>query len=111
MKNAGRWARDREWSDRDLEEAKISIFQSVDAPKAVNQEGMGKFLSGISEEMRQKKREQLLDVTKAQVKDAAQKYLVDTVEKGEDRIAFLGEKQGWVDDKWTIKDMDVKGAE
>ena len=111
MKNAGRWARDREWSDRDLEEAKISIFQSVDAPKAVNQEGMGKFLSGITEEMKQKKREQLLDVSKAQVKEAAQKYLVEAVEKGEDRIAFLGEKQGWVDDKWTIKDMDVKGAE
>jgi presequence protease len=111
MKNAGRWARDREWSDRDLEEAKISIFQSVDAPKAVNQEGMGKFLSGITDEMKQKKREQLLDVSKAQVKEAAQKYLVDAVEKGEERIAFLGEKQGWVDDKWTIKDMDVKGAE
>lgn len=111
MKNAGRWARDREWSDRDLEEAKISIFQSVDAPKAVNQEGMGKFLSGITDEMKQKKREQLLDVSKAQVKEAAQKYLVDAVEKGEERIAFLGEKQGWVDGKWTIKDMDVKGAE
>ena len=111
MKNAGRWARDREWSDRDLEEAKISIFQSVDAPKAVNQEGMGKFLSGITDEMKQKKREQLLDVSKAQVKEAAQKYLVDAIEKGEERIAFLGEKQGWVDDMWTIKDMDVKGAE
>lgn len=111
MKNAGRWARDREWSDRDLEEAKISIFQSVDAPKAVNQEGMSKFLSGITNEMRQKKREQLLDVTKAQVKKVAQHYLVDAVEKGEERIAFLGEKQSWVDDKWTIKDMDVKGSE
>lgn len=110
MKNAGRWARDREWTDRDLEEAKISIFQSVDAPKAVNQEGMGKFLSGLTNEMRQKKREQLLDVSKAQVKEAAQKYLVETVEKGEERIAFLGEKQGWVDSNWTIKDMDVKGA-
>ena len=108
MRNAGRWARDREWTDRDLEEAKISVFQSVDAPKAVNQEGMGKFLSGITEEMKQKKREQLLDVTKAQVKEAAQKYLVDAVEKGEERTAFLGEKQPWVDNTWTIRDMNVK---
>ncbi|KAL6849137.1 Mitochondrial presequence protease [Amphichorda felina] len=109
MRNAGRWATDREWTDRDLEEAKISVFQSVDAPKAVNQEGMGKFLSGITEEMKQKKREQLLDVTKAQVKEVAQKYLVETMEKGEERTAFLGEKQAWVDDKWTIRDMNVKG--
>ena len=111
MRGAGRWARDKEWTDRDLEEAKISVFQSVDAPKAVNQEGMSKFLSGITEEMRQQKREQLLDVTKAQVQDVAQKYLVDAVEKGEERTAFLGEKQAWVDNKWTIRDMDVKPAE
>jgi Zn-dependent M16 (insulinase) family peptidase len=111
MRNAGRWAVDKEWTDRDLEEAKISVFQSVDAPKAVNQEGMGRFLSGITEEMKQKKREQLLDVTKAQVRDAAQKFLVEPMEKGEERITFLGEKQSWVDGNWTIKEMDVKGAE
>jgi Zn-dependent M16 (insulinase) family peptidase len=110
MRNAGRWAKDRDWTDRDLEEAKISVFQSVDAPKSVNQEGMAKFLSGITEEMRQKKREQLLDVSKDQVKEAAQKFLVEAIEKGEERTAFLGEKQGWVDGKWTIREMDV-GAE
>ena len=110
MRNAGRWARDRDWTHRDLEEAKISVFQSVDAPKSVNQEGMAKFLSGITEEMRQSKREQLLDVSKDQVKEAAQKFLVEAIEKGEERTAFLGEKQGWVDDKWTIRHMDV-GAE
>ena len=108
MRNAGRWAVDKEWADRDLEEAKISVFQGVDAPKAVNQEGMGRFLSGITEEMRQKKREQLLDVTKDQVRQAAQKYLVEAMEKGEERIAFLGEKPSWVDGQWTVRDMDVK---
>ena len=77
------------------------------APKDRVHDGMFEFLITIE----QKKREQLLDVTKAQVKEAAQKYLVASVEKGEERIAFLREKQGWVDDKWTIKDMDVKGAE
>ncbi|KAI9149534.1 Mitochondrial presequence protease [Paramyrothecium foliicola] len=111
MRNAGRWAVNKEWADRDLEEAKISVFQSVDAPKSVNQEGMARFLSGITEEMKQKKREQLLDVTKEQVQSVAQKYLVEAMEKGEEEVAFLGEKQGWVDGSWTIRDMDVKGAE
>lgn len=111
MQNAGRWAVNKEWTDRDLEEAKISVFQGVDAPKSVNQEGMGRFLSGITEEMKQKKREQLLDVTKTQVKEVAQKYLVEAMERKEERIAFLGEKQPWVDEAWAIREMDVKGAE
>lgn len=107
MKNAGRWAVDKKWTDRDLEEAKISIFQAVDAPKAVNEEGMARFLSGVTEEMRQKKREQLLDVTKAEVQEVANKYLVDAVEKGEERMSFLGEKKAWVDGSWTIQEMNV----
>jgi len=110
MRGAGRWATDKQWTDRDLEEAKISVFQGVDAPRSVNQEGMSKFLSGITEDMKQKKREQLLDVTKDKVREAAQKYLVQALEKGEESMAFLGEKQPWVDGQWTIKDMDVKAA-
>lgn len=111
MRNAGQWAVDKQWSDRDLEEAKISVFQGVDAPQSVNQEGMGRFLSGITEEMKQRKREQLLDVTKDQVREAAQRYLVEPIAKGEDKTAFLGEKQAWVNGDWAIREMDVKGTE
>lgn len=111
MRNAGRWAVDKEWTGRDLEEAKISVFQNVDAPKEVNQEGMAKFLSGVTEEMKQKKREQLLDVTQGQVKEAAQRYLVEAMESGEERMAFLGEKRAWVDaGSWTQREMNVAGA-
>ncbi|TFB03839.1 Mitochondrial presequence protease [Trichoderma ghanense] len=111
MRNAGRWAVEKQWSDRDLEEAKISVFQGVDAPKSVNQEGMARFLSGITEEMKQRKREQLLDVTKDQVRDAAQKYLVEAIKRGEERTTFLGEKQGWVDGTWTVHEMNVNGSQ
>jgi len=111
MKNAGQWAVNKEWTDRDLEEAKISIFQAVDAPKAVNEEGMARFLSGVTEEMRQKKREQLLDVTKAQVQEVANKYLVEAVKKGDERISFLGEKKPWVDSSWSVQEMNVSEAE
>ncbi|OLN86897.1 Mitochondrial presequence protease [Colletotrichum chlorophyti] len=111
MRNAGQWARDKEWADRDLEEAKISVFQSVDAPQSVNAEGMGRFLSGITEEMKQTRREQLLDVSKEQVQDVAQKYIVDALANEEERIAFLGEKRSWVDGTWKIHEMDINGAE
>ncbi|KAL7625187.1 Mitochondrial presequence protease [Parahypoxylon ruwenzoriense] len=111
MRNAGRWAVDKQWSDQDLEEAKISVFQSVDAPKSVNTEGMLRFMAGVTDEMQQKRREQLLDVSKDQVREVAQKYIVDALTREEERVAFLGKKQDWVDDSWKINEMDVKGAE
>ncbi|PHH79502.1 hypothetical protein CDD80_4613 [Ophiocordyceps camponoti-rufipedis] len=107
MSNAGRWAAEREFTDKDLDEAKISVFQKVDAPVAVNREGMSRFVFGITEEMRQRKREQLLDVTREQVREAAQKYLVGAMEKGHERVAFLGERQEWVDGGWTVREMNV----
>ncbi|KAI1415353.1 Metalloenzyme, LuxS/M16 peptidase-like protein [Hypoxylon sp. FL1857] len=111
MKGAGRWAVDKQWSDQDLEEAKISVFQGVDAPKSVNAEGMLRFMSGITHEMQQKRREQLLDVTKDQVREVAQKYIVDGLAKEEERVAFLGKKQDWVDDSWKVNEINVNGAE
>ncbi|RYP30016.1 hypothetical protein DL766_005093 [Monosporascus sp. MC13-8B] len=110
MRNAGRWALDKQWSDQDFDEAKISVFQSVDAPKAVNAEGMDRFVSGITEEMKQRRREELLDTTKDQVREVAQTYIVDALAKGQERIAFLGKKQDWVDGSWRIHEMNINGA-
>ncbi|KAF3064031.1 Mitochondrial presequence protease [Daldinia childiae] len=111
MKNAGRWAVDKKWSDRDLEEAKISVFQSVDAPRSVSAEGMLRFMSGVTDEMQQKRREQLLDVSKDQVREAAQKYIVDALANGEERITFLGKKQDWVDNTWKVNEINVDSTE
>lgn len=111
MRNAGKWAVDKEWTDRDLEEAKLSVFQSVDAPQAVSEEGMSRFLSGVSDEMRQERRERLLDVTKDQVKEVAQQYIVGALEKGEESLVFLGENKPWVDGTWETKDMGISSQE
>lgn len=111
MWNAGNWAVEKEWTDRDLEEAKLSVFQSVDAPQAVSEEGMSRFLSGISDEMRQQRRERLLDVTKIQVQEVAQQYIVEALAKDEGSVVFLGEKKSWIDDGWEIKDMGISSQE
>ncbi|KAI0471811.1 Metalloenzyme, LuxS/M16 peptidase-like protein [Xylariaceae sp. FL0804] len=111
MKNAGRFAVDRQWTDQDIEEAKISVFQGVDAPKSVNSEGMLRFVSGVTDEMQQKRREQLLDVTKDQVREVAQKYLIEGLAKQEEQVAFLGPRQDWVDASWKIKEMNINGVE
>ncbi len=110
MRNAGQWAVDKKWSDRDLEDAKISIFQGVDAPRAVNEEGMANFVYGITDEMKQKRREQLLDVTKDQIREVAQKYIVGALSQNTERIVFLGEKRDFVDKSWAINEMDINGS-
>jgi Zn-dependent M16 (insulinase) family peptidase len=53
MEGAGEYALQRQWTERDLEEAKLSVFQGVDAPTSVSEEGMVYFLDGITDEMRQ----------------------------------------------------------
>ncbi len=111
MKGAGQWAVEKQWSDRDLEEAKLSVFQSVDAPQSVSDEGMTRFLSGVSEEMMQERRERLLDVTKEQVREVAQTYVVDALERGEGRMVFLGEKQPWIDGSWETRHMGISSQE
>jgi Zn-dependent M16 (insulinase) family peptidase len=108
VENAGKWAMQRNWTDRDLEEAKLSVFQSVDAPQSVSDEGMTRFLTGVTEEMQQVRREQLLDVKVDDVKRVAEEFLVNEMSKG--RVAVLGEKKDWVNDEWAVKDMGMQEA-
>ena len=107
MHDAGRWARDRQWTDQDLEEAKLSVFQSIDAPESVSREGLTRFLSGVNEDMEQTKREQLLDVGKDDICEVAQKYLVEGMETA--NLAVLGEKKEWVreGDGWEVRESNV----
>ncbi|KAL6716506.1 Mitochondrial presequence protease [Lecanora helva] len=107
MQDAGRWARDRHWTDQDIEEAKLSIFQNVDAPQSVSEEGMVRFTSGIDFAMEQTKREQMLDVRREDVRDIAQRYLVDGMK--ESKVAVLGEQKEWVieNEGWVIKKLEL----
>jgi hypothetical protein len=81
MRDAGRWAAE-EWARdaegaRLLDEAKLSVFKGLDAPRHVYQEGMQWFVHGIAPEMAQTRREMLLDVSVEDVRAAAQKFLVE----------------------------------
>ncbi|KAF9959028.1 Mitochondrial presequence protease [Mortierella alpina] len=73
-----RWALDRsDFTEQELAEAKLSLFQRMDAPVSAAEEGMIVFTEGITDEMRQTRREQLLKVTSADVKEVAGRYLLD----------------------------------
>lgn len=107
IQDAGRWAQEKEWSKQDLEEAKISVFQGIDAPESVSDEGMTRFLSQVDQEMEQRKREQLLDVQKRDIHAVAQKYLVEGMSKAS--IAILGERKEWFEeqDGWQVKHLQM----
>ncbi|CAN8096078.1 unnamed protein product [Discula destructiva] len=111
MRNAGRWAVDKQWTDRDLEDAKMSVFKGIDAPTSVNEEGMKRFKYGVDAAMEQQRREQLLDVSREQVRDVAQKYIVEALEKKSEKAVFLGEKAAWVDGEWQVEDLNVSSEQ
>ncbi|KAF1984527.1 hypothetical protein K402DRAFT_422749 [Aulographum hederae CBS 113979] len=108
MKNAGSWAVNRNWTDRNIEEAKLSVFQGIDAPESVSQEGMTRFLSGVDETMAQRKREMLLDVTAKDVKEVAERFLLEPFSNG--NTAILGERKDWIQatDGWELRDLGME---
>jgi Zn-dependent M16 (insulinase) family peptidase len=75
FRNAVKWVTKENITDSALEESKLSIFAVVDAPLSPSQKGMAEFLTGVTHEMRQKRREELLSVTRKDVLDVCEAHL------------------------------------
>lgn len=105
FENSGVFARDRSWSDREIDEAKLGIFQGLDAPMSVDEEGARYFMSGVTDAMDQRWREQVLDVTAKDVNEAAQRFLVDGSRKS---VCLLGERKEWTDaGDWDVRKLSM----
>ncbi|KAI8391039.1 peptidase M16C associated-domain-containing protein [Radiomyces spectabilis] len=98
------WLCHREFTDQEMTEAKLSIFQNIDAPLSVSSEGMLQFIHGVSYDMQQQRREQLFNVTQDDVHRVANKYLKEAIEQNNCSMTVLGkeptepqqlEAQGW----------------
>ena len=63
------------FSDRDVEEAKLNVFKALDKPVLPSARGQRFFLSGITDEQFAQHRQQLRDVTYADVQRVSDKYL------------------------------------
>ncbi|KAE8134274.1 Metalloenzyme, LuxS/M16 peptidase-like protein [Aspergillus pseudotamarii] len=107
FQNSGIFARDRSWSERELNEAKLGIFQGLDAPMSVDEEGSRYFMSGVTHEMDQRWREQLLDVTARDVNEVAQNFLVDGPRQS---VCLLGEKKDWAEG-WDVRKLSMNAGE
>lgn len=109
FENSGVYARDRPWSEREIDEAKLGIFQGLDAPMSVDEEGARYFMSGVTDAMDQRWREQVLDVTAKDVNEAAQRFLVDGPRKS---VCLLGEKKDWTSsDSWDVRTLSMNSRE
>ncbi|NP_001039262.1 presequence protease, mitochondrial precursor [Xenopus tropicalis] len=75
FQKAADWAKSGQFTQQDVDEAKLSVFSAVDSPIAPSDKGMNHFLHGISDEMKQKHREQLFAVTHSDLTNASNKYL------------------------------------
>ncbi|KUF95442.1 Ras-related protein RABA5d [Phytophthora nicotianae] len=85
---ARRWAVSGEFSDRDVQEALLSVFASVDAPKTPSMKGRMSFLRAITNDMRQRRREQYLSLKRQDLVDIAQKYFGE--DAPEKRTVIIG---------------------
>lgn len=73
---AGEWAADHSWTKGDVEEGLLTLFQSIDSPRSPRTEITSRLLLGVSDEMRQKHRHDLLSVNADDLKRVAIQYLV-----------------------------------
>ncbi|KAJ1964019.1 Mitochondrial presequence protease [Dipsacomyces acuminosporus] len=91
---------EHEISDREMTEAKLSVFGDLDAPISVSEEGMTYFTTGITDDIRQERRDQFFSVTANDLKDVAAKYLVPS--DGQlASLAVIGEEALPIPEDWV----------
>ncbi|KAJ1929216.1 Mitochondrial presequence protease [Tieghemiomyces parasiticus] len=92
FRKACEWASTRQFNNTEIMESKLSLFSDLDAPLSVYEEGMTLFNYGITDEMRQQRREAYLRVTSTDVQAAAARYLAGR--PNESSSVIIGEQFG-----------------
>lgn len=97
------WAKSGQFTQQDVDEAKLSVFSAVDSPVAPADKGMGRFLSGVTDEMKQSHRERLFAVSHKNLVEVAERYL--SVGQKTCGVAILGPENETIakDPSWIVK--------
>jgi len=103
FKKSVEWAINRKFTDREIKEAKLSLFSSIDAPRNASAEGISLFKYNITDDMRQARREKLLSVTSKDVNDAVEKYLTKEKKSSTTVLGVIPEE--WKKDKKISQDL------
>ena len=93
---------DANWDSKDLTEAKLRIFQSVDAPINVASQGATEFYEGISDTLRQERRDNFLDINNQDLMNVTEKYLLNL----RDAITVIANNDTLkVGEDWNVKNL------
>uniref|UniRef100_A0ABI7Z3C6 Pitrilysin metalloproteinase 1 n=1 Tax=Felis catus TaxID=9685 RepID=A0ABI7Z3C6_FELCA len=97
------WAKAGRFTQQDIDEAKLSVFASVDAPVPPSDRGLDHFLYGLSDELKQVHREQLFAVNHDSLVAVSDKYL--GVGRGTRGLALLGPENAKIakDPSWIVR--------
>ncbi|XP_067002976.2 presequence protease, mitochondrial isoform X1 [Anabrus simplex] len=76
------WVAKNSFTKQDIEEAKLGVFQHVDAPVPPGSKGLTRFLYGIDDVLLQKQREALMAVTRDDILRVAHQYLSEKAKCG-----------------------------
>ncbi|XP_067935446.1 presequence protease, mitochondrial-like [Watersipora subatra] len=101
MNKSADWISKGEFDQRNVDEAIVSTFQKVDSPVAPGSRGLGHFLGGVTDEMKQQHRNRLLAVTVEQIKAVADRYLRDPPRQG---VSLIGPENEAIksDSDWMV---------
>lgn len=97
------WAKSGRFTQQDIDEAKLSVFSAVDSPVAPADKGIGRFLSGITDEMKQSHRERLFAVNHRHLVEVAERYFA--VGQNKYGITILGPENETLkkDPSWLLQ--------
>ena len=99
--DAVEWLTQGSFTEEDINEAKLSVFQSVDHPITPESKGNNLFLRKVSQEDRHQFRLRLLDVTRQDLIRVADKYLLNRTTEGSGS-AIIGPETKNVASDWKI---------
>lgn len=95
------WLLNGGYTEEDISEAKLGVFSAIDHPIPPGKKGMSHFLDGISDDMKQQLRGRLFNVTRSDIQDVTNRYLVNSAVCG---ITLIGPKGAAADcgSDWII---------
>lgn len=104
--NTIEWLKKGNFTDEEVDQAKLGVFQQVDAPICPGDKGMRNFLYGISDETYQQHRLKLMKVTKDEIIALGEKYLNESVNKNKVGRAVIGPENKSItsnsDQSWRV---------
>jgi len=104
------WAVKGEFTQRDLDEAKLRAFKSLDAPTPPSGKGAAFFLNRMEDEERQEFRDRVLAVEMADLPRVARQYLAET--EGPVASCIVGNQEKVTvkhgEDGWSVLDANMQ---